>query len=171
MRLHRVRHFRFAGNAVTTRILRRLQVQTTSSSRPSVVSPNSVWRSSPLRSSISSGSDAPRTTCSASAGVTPCLAMWALLASSQSKAGGLAPGIYLKCIPIVHIRQEGCSASLVAFHARLRYPVASESITNRQHHLKQATCGRQLEPHFNLERDTLQVRTSNGPRRSATLPT
>ena len=35
VRSHRVRHFRFAGNAVTTRILRRRQVQTTSSSRPS----------------------------------------------------------------------------------------------------------------------------------------
>src|ERR1019366_6587569 len=43
MRSHRARHFRFAGNAVTTRILRRLQVQTTSSSRPCAVSPNSVW--------------------------------------------------------------------------------------------------------------------------------
>src|ERR1017187_1350875 len=32
MRFHKARHFRFAENAVTTRILRRLHVQTTSSS-------------------------------------------------------------------------------------------------------------------------------------------
>jgi hypothetical protein len=92
MRFHKARHFRFAENAVTTRILRRLHVQTTSSSPLRCFAQLGV----PILTAALACLEWQRSAeddRSASAGMTPCLAMWARLASSQSKAGSLALGI------------------------------------------------------------------------------
>jgi hypothetical protein len=112
MRLQNARHFRFAGNAVTTRILRRLQVQTTSSSRPSGVSPNSVCRISPPRSPLSSGSEARDSVLPQTRSLT-----FGALIGAPTVREGLPPaaqhhtvtaalGIHLNCIPVVHTLQE-----------------------------------------------------------------